>query len=182
MSASPGERVTVGLVRGLHGLRGAMRVEVLSDEPARFGVGAVLFAEGDDRPLIVTWSGPARAGLLVCFDGLPSREAVENLRGRYLEAIPDSPLPADTWYWHQIHGLEVRSSAGERLGTVKEVFRAGGGEVYVVDGGPRGELLIPAVRDVVVELSPDEGRLIVDATALGLPAGAADDGQPATST
>ena len=37
------ERVTVGLVRGFHGLRGAVRVEVLSDDPERFAAGSVLF-------------------------------------------------------------------------------------------------------------------------------------------
>jgi ribosomal 30S subunit maturation factor RimM len=62
VTASPGERVTVGLVRGLHGLRGTVRVEVLSDEPARFDTGAVLYADGEDRPLTVTWSGPAKPG------------------------------------------------------------------------------------------------------------------------
>jgi 16S rRNA processing protein RimM len=53
---------------------------------------------------------------------------------------------------------------------VSDVFRAGAGEVYVVDGGPRGEVLVPAVRGVVVELAPGEGRLVVDADALGLSA------------
>jgi 16S rRNA processing protein RimM len=166
-----------------------VRIEVLSDEPARFDAGAVLYVDGEERPLTVTWSGPAKPGLLMRFAGLTSREAVEGLRDRYLEAIADGPLPAGSWYWHQIQGLEATTTDGERLGTVQEVFRAGAGEVYVVDGGPRGELLIPAVRDVVVELSPEEGRLIVDATALGLPvaalgpsAGAADDAHPATSS
>jgi 16S rRNA processing protein RimM len=59
------------------------------------------------------------------------------------------------------------------LGTVSDVFRAGAGEVYVVDGGPRGEVLVPAVKGVVVDLSPGQGRLVVDAVALGLDAAAA---------
>ena len=42
------ERLTVGLVRGLHGLRGAVRVEVLSDDPDRFEVGSVLHLDGED--------------------------------------------------------------------------------------------------------------------------------------
>ena len=53
---------------------------------------------------------------------------------------------------------------------MSEVFRAGAGEVYVVSGGPRGEVLVPAVRGVVTELAPAEGRLVVDAVALDLPA------------
>jgi 16S rRNA processing protein RimM len=164
----PGERITVGLVRGLHGLRGAVRVEVLSDEPSRFAVGSVLHVEGDDQPLTIAWTGPAKPGLLVRFHELSDRESVEGLRERYLEVVPESRLPEDTFYWHEIVGLQVRTTAGEDLGTVHDVFRAGAGEVYVVRGGPRGEVLVPAVRNVVVELAPTEGRLVVDAVALGL--------------
>jgi 16S rRNA processing protein RimM len=164
----PGERITVGLVRGLHGLRGAVRVEVLSDEPSRFTVGSVLHAEGDERPLTIAWTGPAKSGLLVRFQELPDRESVEALRERYLEAVPKAPLPDETYYWHEIVGLEVLTTAGEDLGAVRDVFRAGAGEVYVVRGGARGEVLVPAVRSVVVELAPSEGRLVVDADALGL--------------
>jgi PRC-barrel domain len=65
-------------------------------------------------------------------------------------------------------GVSVTTEAGETLGTVDDVFRAGGGEVYVVRGGPRGELMIPAVRAVFREFAPREGRVVVDADALGL--------------
>lgn len=168
MADPPGERITVGLVRGLHGLRGAVRVEVLSDEPSRFAVGSVLYVEADDRPLTVAWTGPAKPGLLVRFHELSDRESVEALRERYLEAVPEAPLPDDTFYWYEVVGLEVRTADGEVLGRVSDVFRAGAGEVYVVSGGPRGEVLVPAVKSVVTELSPGEGRLVVDAATLGL--------------
>lgn len=176
MALPPDERVTVGLVRGLHGLRGVVRVEVLSDDPSRFAVGAVLYPEGDDQALTVSWSGPAKTGVLVRFEERVSRESVVSMRDRYLEAISGAPLPPDTWYWHEIHGLEVRTTSGEVLGTVGDVFRAGAGEVYVVQGGSRGELLIPAVRGMVTELAPEAGHIIVDAIALGLPGDVPMDG------
>jgi 16S rRNA processing protein RimM len=166
----PAERVTVALVRGLHGLRGAVRVEVLSDVPDRFAPGTVLYLEDDDQPLTVAWAGPASPGLLLRFAELDSREAVERLRDRYLEAIPEAPLPEGSFYWHEIVGLEARTTDGEQLGTVREVFRAGAGEVYVVSGGPRGEILVPAVRAVVTELAPAQGYLVIDPVVMALPA------------
>ena len=174
MALPSGARITVGLVRGLHGLQGAVRVELLSDEPGRFAVGSVLYAEGDDRPLTVAWTGPAKAGLLVRFGELTDRTAAEGLRERYLEAVPGVPLPSGTWYWHEIEGLEARTTAGEVLGKVSDVFRAGEGEVYVVSGGPRGELLVPAVCSVVTELRPEAGYLVVDGLALALDDAASD--------
>jgi 16S rRNA processing protein RimM len=164
------ERVTVGLVRGLHGLLGAVRVEVLSDDPERFAVGDVLFAEGHTRPLTVAWTGPAKPGILVRFEELSTREAAEPLRDLYLEAEPGEPLPEGTYYWHQLRGLEVTTISGEVLGTVDDVFRAGGAEVYVVRGGPLGEVLVPGVEGVVVQLDPAGGRVVVDPVALDLPA------------
>ncbi len=168
MATPAEERVAVGLVHGLHGLRGAVRVEVLSDEPHRFDIGSVLFAEGDDQPLTIAWTGPAKPGLLVRFEELSTRESVEGLRRRYLEVIEEPP-PEGTYYWHQLKGLVVTTTLGEELGTVVDVFRAGEGEVYVVQGGPLGEIMVPSVSSVVVELDPAAGRLVVDPVALDLP-------------
>lgn len=128
-----------------------------------------MFAEGDDRPLTVSWTGSAKPGLLLAFEEFSTREAAEALRDRYLEVVPEDSLPEGSYYWHQVRGLEAKTTADDVLGTVVDVFRAGEAEVYVVDGGPLGELMIPSVGSVVVELSPDEGRLVVDPVALDLP-------------
>jgi 16S rRNA processing protein RimM len=165
-----GERLVVGRVRGLHGLEGAVRVEVLSDEPARFAPGDVVFLEGEQRPLTVGWRQADGRGLLVRFAELTSRAAVEPLRERYLEAVatPLGELEEGTFYWHELLGSRVATTTGEALGTVADVFRAGGAEVMVVRGGARGELYVPVVRGVVVEFAPREGRITVDAEALDL--------------
>ncbi len=162
------ERLVVGRVRGLHGLRGVVRVEVLSDDPARFEPGSVMFPEGTDDRLTVTEAHADGPGLLVRFGERRDRSSVEDLRDRYLEAIaPTTALPEGAFYWHQVIGAAVRDVAGGDLGRVVDVFRAGGGEVFVVHG-PRGELMVPAVASVVRELAPGEGRLVIDTDALGL--------------
>lgn len=162
------ERIAVGLVRGLHGLNGGVRVETLSDDSERYAVGSELLAEGDDTPLVVAWSGPSKPGVLVRFEGISSREAAERLRDRYLEVIVSGDLPDGLWYWHQIEGLAVVTREGVPLGNVVDVFRAGASEVYVVRGGERGEILVPAVAEVVVRLDPDAGSMTVDAAVLAL--------------
>ena len=169
MALAPGERVAVALVRGLHGLRGAVRIEVLTDIGDRFRVGAVLFADDDERPLTVAWTGPTKPGLLVRFAEFSTRESAAWLRDRYLEVVPEGELPDGAWYWHQVIGLEARTLDGEVLGRVEEVHRVGPGEVYVITGGPRGEILVPAVKAVVAELDPPAGRLVIDPAAMELP-------------
>lgn len=169
-SAPAGQpRLVVGLVRGIHGLRGAVRLEILSDDARRFAVASVLYVEGSVEPLTVAWSQLDEPGILVRFIQISTREQAELLRGRYLEAEANpAALPEGTFYWHEITGAAVTTTAGEALGAVADVFRVGESEVFVVRGGPRGELYVPAVSAVVRELAPREGRIVVDADALGL--------------
>lgn len=93
-------------------------------------------------------------------EGISDRSAAERVIGRYLEA-PASPLAPDAYYWHQLIGLAVVDEAGAALGTVVEVFRAGENEVYRIEG-PTGELLVPALRQVVREIDLEAGRMVVD--------------------
>ncbi len=160
-------------MRGIHGLRGALRLEVLTDDPGRFEPGARLYPEGTDEPLTVDWSQEDGPGILIRFHERPDRAAVEPLRDTYLEAlVAAESRPPDSWYWHEVTGAHVTTASGEDLGTITDIFRTGGSEVFVVQG-PRGEILIPAVGSLMVEFAPAEGRIVVDGVALAL-----DDTEP----
>ena len=159
----------VGLVRGIQGLRGTVRVEVLSDRPERFEPGSVLFREGDTSSLTVTWRSVDGPGLLVRFKEVGTHEQAVALQDVYLEAeAGPTPLAGDAVWWHELQGVPVATADGEALGTVEDVFRSGGGEVLVVTGGRRGEVLVPVVSAIVVDFAPRDGRIVVDGEALGL--------------
>jgi len=138
-----------------------MRIEPLTDWPERLRVGATLFLEGEAEPRRITnaeWGGRIPA---VGLEGITSRDAAASLAGRFLETEPQ-PLPAGTYYWHQLVGLHVDDPAGARLGVVREVFRAGEAEVYRVELTDGRELLVPGVRDVVRRIDLDAGVMVVD--------------------
>jgi len=170
-------RLVVGLVRGIQGLRGAIRVEPLTDNPRRFDVGSTLFREGSASPLTVLSAHRDGPGLLVRFAEVRDRQAADALRDAYLEATADAPLTKQTYYWHEIIGCTVFTTTGAELGEVADIFRVGESEVYVVRG-PRGETLVPAVSSIVIELAPAEKRIVVDADALGLSPDASQKDQP----
>lgn len=136
-----------------------MRIEPLTDAPGRFAVGALLFLEGETMARRVTDHQAGGRVPVVALEGVEGREAAEALAGHYLE-VDAEPLPAGTWYWHEIVGLLVTDESGNDLGRVVEVFRAGENEVYRIEG-PAGEVLIPALRDVVRELDVAAGRMVV---------------------
>ena len=168
-SAEP--RLVVALVRGVHGLRGAIRVEVLTDRPEeRFVPGAVLHPEGSDRRLTISSAVPVAdgPGWRLQFAEVPHRNAAEPLRGAYLEAAAGAALQADAVYWHEVIGVTVTAEDGTVLGVVRDVYRAGGAEVYVVREGPAGEFDVPAVRAFIRVFDPRSGRIVVDADALDL--------------
>jgi 16S rRNA processing protein RimM len=145
-----------------------VRVEVLSDNSARFEPGSVLYAEGSQRPLTVTSAHRDGPGLLVQFREVKDRPTADTLREKYLEVVPeDGDLPADTYYWHEILGCTVTTESGRELGTVRDVFRVGESEVYVVQG-EGGEVLVPAVSAVVTKLDPANKSIVVSSAVLGL--------------
>ena len=98
--------------------------------------------------------------LAIGVEGIASREAAEALRGRYLETEA-KPLPEGSYYWHELEGLRVEDEAGAPMGVVVEVFRAGEAEVYRIEQPDGGELLVPAIHDIVRDIDLAAGRMVV---------------------
>jgi 16S rRNA processing protein RimM len=153
--------VAVGLVRGARGVHGELKIEPLTDFPERFQRGATLWIEG--RPFVVRLSRHQPPALLLQLEGIESRPAAEDLRGRYLE-VPESELAQldeDQYFRFQIVGLEVFDIAGARLGRVEEVLQTGANDVYIVRND-EGELLLPAIDTVVKSVDVAGGRMVVE--------------------
>jgi len=156
----------VAQVRGVRGLDGTLRLEVLTDLPEqRFVPGARLSVEGSDRVLTLLEVTPGSPGLFVRFGEVQSRLAGERLVGAYL-TIPaaDVRIPSDRVLWDEVIGVTVRDPHGEVIGEVRDLYRAGGAEVYVVHTPDGGEIDLPAVASVIVEFAPREGRIVADLT------------------
>ncbi|HLE88846.1 MAG TPA: ribosome maturation factor RimM [Candidatus Limnocylindria bacterium] len=151
--------MAVARVLGAKGLRGALRIEPLTDRPERLAIGESIWIEGERLPRGITEVGWGGRVPVLQLEGIDDRAAAERLAGRYLEAEA-TPLPEGSYYWHQLIGLAVADDAGMEIGTVVEVFRAGENEVYRIEG-PSGELLVPALRDVVRSIDLAAGRMVV---------------------
>src|SRR5437763_10135144 len=114
-------RVAVGRITRAHGVHGEAAVLVLSEIEERFSVGSSLVLE-DGRRLTVRSARPHRGKLLVRFDELPDRTAVEPLTGEYLfvgaNEVPAAPEGA---FWpHELEGSEVLTEEGRSLGRIAE--------------------------------------------------------------
>ena len=120
----------------------------------------------------MAWSSPVGdgPGWRLRFEEVTTREAADELRGAYLEWVagPEAELGRGEYFWHEVVGAAVRGVDGAELGTVRDVYRSGGAEVFLVDGGPYGEFDVPGVRDFVRIFAPKRGEIVVDVAALDL--------------
>ncbi len=162
MTVEPEPDLRIGRVLKAHGVKGALRVELLTDFPDRFAPGREVLVAG--RCLTVARSEELDGGMLVTFEGIDDRTAAEQLAGAYL-TLPlgeARALPADRYYHFQLVGLTVFDTRGQReLGRVAEVLSYAANDVLRVTDGNR-EMLIPMVRSVVRSIAPAEGTITVD--------------------
>jgi 16S rRNA processing protein RimM len=160
--------VAVARIVGAKGLRGAVKIEMLTDDPGRFAIGSELQIEGEAAPRRVTAVEGTPRPRAIGLAGIEGRDAAEALIGRYLET--DAPdLPEGSWYWHQLEGLEVTDEVGTVIGRLAEVFRAGEAEVYRVEREDAEDLLVPALRRLVLSVDLAAGRMMLSADALEPP-------------
>jgi 16S rRNA processing protein RimM len=155
------ELLAVGRITRAHGIRGEVAVLNLTEVEARFSVGSVLRLE-DGRRLTVDAARGHGHRLLVKFQEVADRSVAEELRGEVL-LVPAAEAPPTTEgsYWvHQVVGLEVVTESGRRLGRVREVLHNPANDLWVTEG-PDGEVLVPALGHVVVEVDLQARRAVV---------------------
>jgi 16S rRNA processing protein RimM len=158
----PESTVVVGHVTRAHGIRGEVAVEVRTDNPDRFSAGAELFLTSGRR-LTIARSHRHGARLLVAFEGVVDRSGAESLRGELL-VVPESSLPElpDGEYWpFQLEGCEVVTESGRGLGPVSEVIANPANDLWVARAPDGTETLVPAIREVVVEVDLTARRILV---------------------
>jgi 16S rRNA processing protein RimM len=156
--------VAIGRIVQPHGVRGEVSVEVLTDFPERFDTIEVVYlgnaSEAEARR--VKTSRWHQDRVLLSFEGCEDRTAAEELRGLLVQIPAEEvmPLPEGEYYAHDLIGLDVLTVEGEALGRVTDILFTGANEVYVVVG-PRGQILLPAITDVVERVDLSAGQIVV---------------------
>jgi len=164
-SIVPGHRpshLVVARILAPWGVRGEAKATILTDFPDRFALLETVYLGEELEPMQLEGCRLHSRFIVLKFQGLDRREAVERLRGKLVQIRAEEAIPLEegTYYLHQIIGLEVWTIEGEYLGIVDDVLFTGSNEVYVVKN-KKDEILIPAIAQVVQEVDLDAGRLTV---------------------
>lgn len=146
----------VGRVIRPHGVHGELCVQVHTAYPERFGIYKQIFVGDTHRPFKIKSYRFHKGLLLLTLVGIDNRTLAESLRDQWLWISRDDaiPLQEGEYYLYQVLGMQVITADGEILGHITEIIETGANDVYVVQG-TQGELLLPAIPDVIrhVDLS-----------------------------
>lgn len=151
----------VAVVARPHGVHGAIKLQPLTDDTARFrGLRAAYLEQGGERRAITLSDiGIRPDAVTLKIEGVHTPEQAEALRGAYIvvDAAHARALPPDTWFVADLIGCKVLDTAGKSYGMVAEVLHTGANDVYELDTGT----LIPALKRVLHTVDIHNKRIVV---------------------
>lgn len=161
--AASADYLVVGEVLRPHGVRGELRMRVMTNYPQRLGELDKLYFGPEHTSHRLLGVRPHRGALLLRLDGIADREAAEHFREMlvYVHISEAVPLEDGEYYLFQLVGLEVVTDDGRVLGNLVDVIETGANDVYVVRGPDDAEILLPAIPQVIVNVDVPGGRMIV---------------------
>lgn len=150
----------VGRVVRAHALGGELRVHPFAASGVNLQAGRAVYLDGVRRR--VQRSRADRDVWIMKLQGIGSRTEAEPYRGALIE-VPDAEVRResdDSFFVHELIGLRVITGEGRELGRVVEVLQPGANDVYVVKG-ELGEILVPAIGEVIDRVDVREGVIVI---------------------
>ena len=154
----------VGVISSTHGIRGEVKVFPTTDDATRFKqLKSVLLDMGKERIGLEIQSVKFfKQFVIVKFKGIDNINDIERYKGRSLLVSREDAveLDKDEYYIADLIGMDVFTEEGH-FGVLRDVMETGANEVYIVDSDSHGEVLIPAIRQCVLNVDPEENRMTV---------------------
>jgi len=164
----------IGKVVNTHGVKGELKVIPLTDDPKRYEKLAKVYVENNGRIDEYKISGVKyyKKFVLLKLDGVDNLTDAEAFKELFLliDRADAVKLPKDSYFICDIVGLKVYDEELGFLGTIEEVISTGSNDVYIIKREQGKDILIPALKSVVKEVSIDSGTMKVI-----LPKGLLDD-------
>jgi len=161
MESSESEFITIGEILAPSGVKGKLKVKIVTDFPQRFTPSSKIYVNG--QPMSIETTEWHRGTAIIKLNTIDSTEDAQKLRGQSIEIHHSQvySLPEGQYYHFQLIGLEVWTTQEELLGNITEILTANSNDNYVVNGA-KGEILIPAIEDVVKSIDLNKGRIVIE--------------------
>ena len=159
------EWATIGKVVALFGVHGELKVRLLSDIPNRFAERGVVYLGPDHVRHIIKSARPYKGGMILLgLEHFTDANAAEALRNLDI-CIPLgelAKLPPDSYYQHDIIGLQVYTLDERDVGKIVDIMVTGSNDVYIVKTAKGKQILIPAIRDVIKQIDLARHTMHID--------------------
>jgi 16S rRNA processing protein RimM len=154
----------VGRILRPHGLKGELVFQPFSELGQILEPSTEIYLGSEHEPVIVSAIRPHRSRYLLSIGGCEDRNAAEKLRGEVVRIRFEQakPLQEGVYYHWQILDLPVFTSEGDLLGTIVEILETGANDIYVVKDEQGGEILLPAIKEVILKVDLESSEMIVD--------------------
>ena len=157
------ERLQVGVISSTHGVRGEVKVFPTTDDPARYKkLKKVYLDTGREfRPLEIQGVKFFKQFVIVKFKGIDNINDIEMYKGRSLlvDRKDAVPLKQDEYFIADMVGIDVFTEDGEKFGVLKDVMETGANDVYIIDSLKHGEVLVPAIKQCILDVNIEEKRM-----------------------
>ncbi len=159
------EYLIVGQLTNTHGVKGELKATALTDDPNRFKKLKWVYIDKSDKleKYDITGVKFFKQFVILKFNNVDTMEEAEKLKGLYMKIDRANAvkLPKDSFFITDILGMSVFDENDTLLGKLVDVIQTGSNDVYVVRNDEGNEILIPALKSVVKEVSLEAGRISV---------------------
>lgn len=151
--------IAIGQVGKPHGIKGEVKVIPLTDDLRRFRRLTYVVIKGVEYKVEFVKLQADRAILKLA--GIDAPEPLDALKDEYVEVRYEDAVKKkkDEYYIDELRGLMVFDTEGTQLGQIYDVIQTGANDVYWIKE-PK-ELLIPAMKTIVTEVNPTEGKVVI---------------------
>lgn len=159
------DKVCLGAIVGVHGIRGEVKVKSFSDDERNLARYGTLTDESGNKTFDVKIVGHSKELLRVKIKGVDDRNTAETLVGNGLyvarELLPE--LAEEEYYHTDLIGLAAKAKNGEVVGTVNAVYNFGAGDLIEIKMSDDGRLeMLPFKEAFVPEVNIKGGYIIVE--------------------
>ncbi len=163
------EYLMIGEITKPQGVRGEVKVRPCTCDAERFEGLEMVYIEKDGgyAPLNIHVNRLGADAVFMNVEGVSDRDAAEKLRGTllYIDRAHAVELDEDTNFITDLYGLRGVVDDGRDLGKLTDVMQPGGNDVYVFKGA-LGEVLVPALKSVVLKVDLQAGEMLLDGKRL----------------
>lgn len=153
-----------GVISSTHGIRGEVKIFPTTDDAARFKeIKKVFLDTGKDKiELEIQNVRFFKQFVIVKFKGIDNINEIEKYKGCSLLILRQDAvkLDKDEYYIGDLIGMDVYTETGH-FGVLRDVMETGANEVYIIDSDCLGEVLIPAIRQCILDVDVEKNRMTV---------------------